>query len=287
MKAKRLFGTFLAGALGLLAVTSSSDSLAGKKPAEAAPPAVTVTPMTKKAIAITPADLKWGMSHKQVAAVIDKVLDEDYKPLFQKTSPGVKMKALEAELQEKKDEFRRGRIDFGKLPTGIDSTPLRGEYTYRNKESLMRLERPGRAKRALFFIQDKLWKIIDEYDLEQKNPLGKTWPDAVGTLAQKVYGTLGRVQEADYSIGRNTMEVDWKDSTTHVRIIQRSDTALAIAYEDLATLANLTALRQNKPVVDDGIDPAVRAAVGGGHSEAAPPASPAAAAPPARTGKSQ
>lgn len=287
MKAKRLLGTILAGGLGLLAVTSSGDALA-KKPAkaEAAPAAPTTTPTTKKPIKITPEDLKWGMSPKEVAAVVDKVLDEDFKPRYQKTSPGVKMKALDAELEDAKSTFRRSRVDFGKLPTGIDASPLKGEYTYLNKESLMTLERPGHSKRSFFFIQNKLWKFIDEYTLSEASPLGKTWPEAVGTLAQKVYGTIGRVLEADYAIGRNAMEVDWKDAAVHVRVIQRGDAALAIAYEDLATLANLASLRPNKPAVDNGIDPDVAAAIGGGHAgDAAPPAGPAGAAPPAKENK--
>lgn len=287
MKAKRLLGTILAGGLGLLAVTSSGDALAKKPPkAEAAPVAPATTPTTKKPIKITPEDLKWGMSPKEVAAVVDKVLDEDFKPLYKKTSPGVKMKALDAELEDAKSTFRRSRVDFGKLPTGIDASPLKGEYTYLNKESLMTLERPGgHPKRHFFFIQNKLWKFIDEYTLSDTSALGKTWPDAVGTLAQKVYGTIGRVQEADYSIGRNAMEVDWKDAAVHVRVIQRGDAALAIAYEDLATLGNLASLRPNKPAVDNGIDPAVAAAVGGQAADAAPPAGPAGAAPPAKETK--
>lgn len=249
MKAKRLLCTILAGGLGLLAVTSSSDALAGKKPAEAAPPAITVTPNTKKPIVLLPADLKWGMNHKQVAEVVDKILVEDYKPRFQAVSPGTKMKALEAQLEEDKNIFRRSRIDFGKLPTGVDSTPRRGEYTYLNKESMMMLERPGHATRYFFFIQDKLWKVIDEYDLTKQTSLGATWQEAVVKLATKVYGAAGRVQEADFDKGRNAMEVDWKDAAIHVRLIQRGDTALAIAYEDLATLGNLATLRDRKSVV--------------------------------------
>jgi hypothetical protein len=281
MKAKRLLGMILAGGLGLLMVSASSDVLAQgkkKKAAEAAPPAVAAyPPSTKKPIELKPAELKWGMNHKQVAEVIDKVLDEDYKPLYQKVSPGVKMKALDAQLAEDKNTFRRSRIDFGKLPTGVDATPLKGEYTYLNKESMLTLTRGGHPKRSFFFIQDKLWKVIDEYTLTEGSTLGKTYPEAVVKLATKIYGVPGRVLEADYNIGRNATEVDWRDSNIHVRVIQRGDTALAIAYEDNATLGNLASLRPNKPVQDSGIDPAVAAAVRGG-SDAAPPA----AAPPAK-----
>lgn len=273
MKAMKVLGTVLAIGLGLSVVGSASDAQAqakGRGTKAAAPAPVSAEPPdAKKTIKMTPATLAWGMSPKQVAAVVDTVLDEDYKPLYQKVSPGVKMKALDAQLAEDKSAFRRSRIDFGKLPTGIDSTPLRGEYTYLNKESLMSLTRSGQT-RHFFFIQDKLWKVIDEVKLGEGSPLGKTWEEAV-IKHVKVFGVPGRVLEADYEKGRNATEVDWKDTATHVRLIQRGDTALAIAYEDRATLSNLAGLRPNKPATTDDIDPAVAAAIGGRSKAPEPP----------------
>lgn len=286
MKAKRLLGTVLAGGLGLLAMTFTGDALAqGKKPKkEAAPPPITATPMTKKPIKLLPEGLAWGMSPKQVAELVDKQVDADYDPVYKKTSPGVKMKALDAQVAEAKSAFRRSRIDFGKLPTGVDSTPLKGEYSYLNKECMLTLERPGHAVRHYFFIQDKLWKFIDDYNLNEGSSLGKTFQEAVVNLATKVFSAVGRVQQPDFAAGRPAMEIDWKDQVTHVRVIERGETALAIAYEDIGTVNNLAVLRPNKPAQDDGIDPAVAAAVG---RVAAPPEKPAEAAPPEKTGKSQ
>jgi len=277
MKAMKVLGTVLAIGLGLSVVSSAGDVHAqtkGRAKKEAAPAPVSAEPPdTKKAIKLTPATLTWGMSPKKVAEAMDAVLDEDYKPLYQKVSPGVKMKALDAQLAEDKSAFRRSRIDFGKLPTGIDSTPLRGEYTYLNKESLMSITRNGQT-RHFFFIQDKLWKVIDEFKLGEGSPAGKTWEEAV-IKHVKAYGVPGRVLQPDYEKGRNSLEVDWKDAATHVRVIQRSDTAVAIAYEDTGTLANLASLRPNKPAADDEIDPAVAAAVRGGKAPEPPPPPPA------------
>jgi len=277
MKAMKVLGTVLAIGLGLSVVGSASDVQAqtkarGKKAAAVATVAAE-PPDTKKPIKMTPATLAWGMSHKQVATAMDAILDEDYKPLYQKVSPGVKMKALDAQLAEDKSAFRRSRIDFGKLPTGIDSTPLKGEYTYLNKESLMSITRNGHTT-YFFFIQDKLWKIIHEVKLGEGSPAGKTWEEAV--LKQvKALGVPGRVLQADFEKGRNSLEVDWKDGATHLRVIQRSDTAVAFAYEDTATLGNLTALRPNKPAANDDIDPAVAAAVRGSKAPEPPPPPPA------------
>lgn len=265
MNDKRLLGMVLSAGL-LLGATTVAPELRAQGKAKAGAVAAEA-PTTKKPIAPAMAGVVWGMSSKQVAEQIDKVLDEDYRPLYKGVQPGVKEKELDAQLAEDKSQFRRSRIDFGKLPTGVDATPLKGEYTYNNAETMMTLHRKGATTYA-FFIQDKLWKLIEEHKLSDTHPLGKTYPEAV-VKSSTSYGVAGRVLTPDAN--RSAVEVDWKDSTTHLRIIQRGDAAAAIAYEDNATLSNLNALRPNKAVVDDGIDPAVAAIMhGSGSSDPGP-----------------
>jgi hypothetical protein len=252
----------LAAGLGLGAITGTTVAEAQqKKPKkeQAAPAPLPDPPTTKKAIALFPAGIAWGMSHKQVGTVIDKMLDAAFKPLYQKVQPGVKMKALDAQLIEEKSAFKRSRIDFGTIPTGYDSTPLKGEYSYNNKESVMVYSREG-TKMYFFFIQDRLWKIIDERTLGEGSKYGKDFKDAVAKLAA-TFGAPGRVLPADPDKGRLGTEVDWKDGATHLRAIERSDTALGLAVEDSQTVANLASLRPNKPPEENPIDPAVAAAV--------------------------
>jgi len=267
MKAKRLLGAFLAVGLGLVTMAATPPVLAAGKPKEAAPAPQTEAPKVNKSIAFPIAGVIWGMSPKQVATAIDKLIDDDYRPLYKEVQPGVKMKALDAQLAEDKSQFLRGRIDFGKLPTGIDATPLRGEYTYQNKESLMTLNRKGQATH-FFFIQDKLWKVIEEVKLSDAYPLGKTFPEVAIKLSAK-HGVPGRVLQPDAN--RSSVEIDWKDASTHLRVIERSDTAVALAYEDNGTIGNLSALRSFKPVADDGIDPIVAAAMRGASPDQGPP----------------
>ena len=298
MKASRFFGAVLAAGLGLSAVSIATDTAAqnkGKNPPakkEAAPAVAAEAPMTKRPVAWTPAGLLWGMNHNQAANAYDKQFDEDYKPKYKAVSPGVKMKALDAALAEEKAAFRRSRVDFGKVPTGLDASALKGEYTYMNRESLLSLTRNGQT-RYFFFIQDKLWKVIaNDIKLSDSSTWGPNFAGAVTKLAT-YYGVPGRVLPADPPKGRMFQEVDWRDANTHLRAIQRSDTMFALAFEDNVTLSNLANLRTNKPAEDTGIDPAVAAAVGGtapaqpppdakdtkGKGKAAPPAPPPAAKP--------
>lgn len=261
MNAKRNLGALLVAACSLSMLTEGSMAWAqkGKKPKEEEPaPPAAEPPMVKKAIALSLKGISWGQSPKQVADQIDSIIDEDYRPIYKETQPGVKMKAVDAQVAEDKAEFRRSRVDFGKLPTGYDNTPLRGEFSYNNGETLMTLTRKG-ENIHFFFIKDKLWKIIEERKLNATSKLGPAFPDAAVKLSEWYGNVPGRVLQPDAN--RFNLEVDWRDATTHLRAVKRSDTALGLAFEENATLANLGALRVNKVKVDDGIDPDVAAAM--------------------------
>jgi len=268
MKAKRLLGAILAAGLLATVAAPASDAFAKKHDDVQAD-----APATKKAIALTLSGVAWGQSPRDVAAQIDRVLDDDYRPLYRDAQPGVQMKELDAQLAEEKAEFRRSRIDFGSLPTGMDASPLRGEYTYNNHESVMSFTRSHGdttiTQTYFFFIQERLWKVIEERKLNDTSPLGKSYTDAVVKLSTN-YGVPGRVQQPDGTT-RFAIEVDWKDSNTHLRAIQRGETGLALAYEDNGTLANLSSLRTNKATQDTGIDPDVAAAIRGPSQDPGPP----------------
>jgi hypothetical protein len=219
--------------------------------------------MTTKSLTLPLPGVMFGQSPKQVSSAVDKMLDDDYRPLYRNVQPGVRMKELDNQLIEDKAQFRRSRIDFGSLPTGIDQSPLHGEYTYNNNESMMSLTRNG-VPTYLFFIQERLWKIIEEHKLSDSDPLGKNFTDAVVKMSTG-FGVPGRVIPQDAT--HPAVEVDWRDSSTHFRVIQRSEDAMALGYESLSTLQSLGSLRVAKAVDDNAIDPAVAAAVRGGPSD--------------------
>jgi hypothetical protein len=264
MKAKRLLGALLTATLACAVALPSSDVHAAKKPDAPA----TEPPVVKKAIKLSLPGITWNQSPKNVTDAIEKIIDDDYKQKYKDVQPGIKMKELDAEVAELKSQFGRSRIDFGKLPTGMDATPLRGEYTYNNRECVYNLDRNG-MRTWFFFIQERLWKVIEEQKLNDKHPLGKTYQEAVVKMSTD-FGAPGRVVAPDGTT-HFALEVDWKDATTHLRAIQRSDTAMGLAFEDNGTVANLASLRTNKPTQDNGIDPDVAAAIGGKAPDPGPP----------------
>ncbi len=213
--------------------------------------------------------LRWGMSHAEVQKTFTEnggVIWKDYDEKLAKARVGPEMTAIENEREQAKQAFGRSFIEFKDTPTGYDATGIKGEYTYRNREALMWINRQGK-KRYFFFINDRLWKIYDEVPLADAGPMGKSYIDAVNTLNGKL-GAQGRIQGADAAKGINATTVDWKDGASHLRVVDRSgEKVVAVVMEDNGTLGNLASLRTMKAEDPTAIDPTIAAVTKGGLSD--------------------
>lgn len=250
------FGKLLALAVGVFVLAPSLDVHAkpgSGKPGASAPPKLELK------LSVRPKGLDWGMSHKEVARVYDRVIEKDYLPQYQKAQPGVQMRRLEAEVAEKKRTFAASVVEFADLPTRLDGTPFVGEFTYHNRESLMEIQRK-KKHRHLFFIRNKLWKIIDVYELGPKSRYGADFETAVGKV-EKMLKVKGRHIKANPDANQKE-EADWTDGRTHLRLVSFGPSYLAIVYEDARTANRIDSLRTHKPKAaktEDGIDPETKA----------------------------
>jgi len=248
----------------------------------------------KEAIRLTPEGLRFGMAVNEVVEFYNKVFDQDYVPIYKMTSIGPKMKEVDAALAEQKAAFVRSEVVFGTLPTGIDNTPLKGEYNYKNNETMMSLTRQG-VTRYFFFVGKRLWKIYDALPLKKEGDMGASYKEAVAVLTKR-FGVAGRLLSEDPARGRNATEVDWGDATTHVRAIDRSyENIVGLVYQEKATATRLAAFRAANKDNEGAIDPTISAVTRGGptvdpnasaadaytgRAHATPPAGPAPVAPP-------
>jgi hypothetical protein len=245
----------------------ATDASAGDKPAQGRP-----APTAKEAIQLTPEGLSWGITQTQVSEFYNKVLDRDYDPVRKRTSIGPRLNDLEAALKEEQLAFPRSEVVFGNLPVGTDNSPLKGEYNYKNNESMWSLTRKG-VTRHFFFWNKKLWKVYDVMPMKAKEAadagkadgegdipsLGATYKDSIQTLTSR-YGVPGRVLAEDPAHGRNATEVDWIDAKTHVRAIDRSgEGKLGLVFEERATADRMAAIRAQNKGDDNAIDPSISA----------------------------
>lgn len=268
-------GVFIgAGASTVAFAAGEGKPVLGKSGRPSAPP-----PMVKQPIQIAPPGLHFGMSSSELVEFYDHVLDQDFVPLYKATPIGPKMKEVDAALAEQKSAFPRSEVVFGNLPTGIDNTPLKGEYNYKNNETMLSITRQGATRH--FFLQSKrVWKIYDEVPLKKDGELGASYQDAVAALTKR-YGVAGRVLAEDAAHGRMATEVDWVDAGTHVRAIDRSfENLVGLVFEERSTAEKMASFKSSQKSDEGQIDPTVAAVTRGG-----PAVDPNASAADAYTGK--
>jgi hypothetical protein len=219
---------------------------------------------------------KWGASPTLVISTYTStggLFDKDYDPFLAKVQPGVQQKTLEADRDNHKLAVQRALIELKDVPTGLDATLLKGEYTYRNGESILPVERGGK-KLNYFFMRGRLWKIYEEIPLNEAGALGATYKDAIAKL-QATLGVAGRVRASDPAKGIAATTVDWQDAATHLRVLDQGY-RVGLVLEERQTLANLDRLRTNKAEDPLAMDPAIAAITKTGISD--PNSRPAASA---------
>ena len=206
-----------------------------------------------------PKGLRFGFTPDELSDFYGKVWDQEFLALFKKADPS-QHQALEYELQDKKALLKRNLIGFGKLPTGIDQSPLKGEYSYLNGESMTRFTQKSGTRRNFFFFKSVgLWKIYDEYKLRAGGPLGASFEEAVAALEKK-FGKKPKLLKADFEKGRSFDTAEWSDSRIIIRAVNRDyQKIVGLVYVSKETEADLDKLRSHK-AAPEPIDAAVKAA---------------------------
>ncbi len=250
-----------------------SLSLASFAAAPKAAPPLPQDPPTTGSLAPVLSGFKWGVNHLEVTKVYNAtggLYDIEYDPVLAKMQPGVRMQALEADRENRKSAFASSFLEFKDTPTGYDATGLKGEYTYRNHEEIMNIDKDGK-RRYFFFIGappgERLWKIYDEIPLSSSGPLGTSYQDAV-TKLNTTLGVAGRIRAADPNQGTFYTTADWQDATSHLRAVDRSfEKIVGVVLEDRQTLSALPQLRAVKADDPLAMDPSIAAITKGGVSD--------------------
>ena len=253
--------------LGLQAVAAPPPA-AAPPGAKKAPVAPIKEPVTVASLAPLLDGFKWGMSPDDVIKAhnqVQGVFDRDFNPLLMKLQPGVQMKSVEADRENKKITFQRSLVKFENTPVGYDTTGLKGEYSYRNRESAQMVEREGK-RRFFFYIGElpgaRLWKIYDE--VQVGGAYGKTFPEAVQKLTAQL-GSAGTSLKEAPERGLPLPSTAWQDSTTQIRLVDRtSERVIGVVVEDRSVLSALPQLRSRKEDDPLAMDPAIAAVTSGG-----------------------
>ncbi len=208
-------------------------------------------------LVLYPKGLAWGMGMEQIAKLYDRIFEAQYTELYKKTPIGPQTEALDSELAEKKRLMRQNKLVFGNMPTGMDNTALKSEFTYQNNESMTKLDFGNGLVRNFFFFGDKLWKVYDEHTLG-KSPIGGNWDQAVAYVSEKL-GSKPKLLEA--GAGRDFQQAEWSDGTNIVRLVNRDyQQVVGVVFIEQSVQSQLPSLRKNRKQDLTSVDASVTAA---------------------------
>ncbi|HTQ08368.1 MAG TPA: hypothetical protein VMI54_31150 [Polyangiaceae bacterium] len=249
----------------LVSTPASAEKSGADKPAKGGGGPGSVS----KKIALSPEGLKFGMGLEAIAHLYDKVLDDEYLPLYKKASPGPETEALDAEIKQRKAELRRSRVDFGQTPTGVDQTAMKGEYSYANGESMARMTLRSGTERYFFFFNDRLWKVYDEHKLKKGSALGEDYASAIKVLTSK-FGAPPKKVPANPDKDQYFDESVWTTPDMVIRALNR-DSILGVVYADREVQEDLPKRRRNHLKNETAMDPDVANALKKSDAPPGPP----------------
>ena len=203
---------FMGLGLGLVASFASVPSRAA---AEASP------------IATAMGDLRWGLNEREVSAYAARELAAKSK---------VDLKRAQADVEKSHVEFEGGKSKW-------DSSPVAGEYTYDNGESMIVAKGPG-TDSYYFFLNDRLWKVVKVMNKSSAGDFKK-----FSKSVEDKFGK-GRAKKGEVTPGQgNTQWLEYLDRNSRMRAADSTSKrdGYSMIYEEMATVRELASTRPKTP----------------------------------------
>jgi hypothetical protein len=261
-------GVKKAKAAGTAKGTATAASGAAKDTASAAPTVV-----------LEPDGVAFGMGAEDVARLYDRWWDKQFISRYQKANPGPKTRELDFELAEKKKVLRRIAIFDGRT-TSFDKSEFREEFAHGSDETMTSSKLSRRASgedravlsekpakdaksvaytRRFFFYRDKLWKVYDEYRLDETSPFGADFKEATA----RIEATLGKSAKRTRGPESQFENVVFDTGSARVRVVKLPTDKVAIVRSDNALTKEVLDRRaqQAKTADSAGLDDDIQAVI--------------------------
>ncbi len=192
----------------------------------------------------TMGDIQWGWSPKQVYRQLKKEIEASYQEPISKTTDAIDEDRLRHKMAEETREIRDSYLEFDGTPSAYDSGYLKGEFTHKNGESLLRV-RTKNTQDFFFFINDRLWKRYRAFDASVFE--GASFAD-FGSALQKRYGKAKARSGVRTPGTPSTQWLEWRQPRVLARAVDNNEFYgfYCLILEDPKTVAQLGKLRKNK-----------------------------------------
>ena len=191
-------------------------------------------------------EIQWGWSPKQVYRHLKKNIELSYEEPISKTTDAIEEDRLRHKMAQESNQIRDSYFEFDGTPSAYDSGYLKGEFTHKNGESLLRV-RTKTTQDYFFFINERLWKRYRAFDASVFE--GATF-DQFGKALQQRYGKAKKKSGSLTPGGESAQWYEWKEPHVLARAVDNNEFYgfYCIILEDPKTVARLAQLRKNEPV---------------------------------------
>ncbi|MGB5350238.1 MAG: hypothetical protein WBN10_11605 [Polyangiales bacterium] len=189
-------------------------------------------------------DIQWGWSPKQVYRQLKKEIEASYQKPISMTTDAIEEDRLRHKMAEETREIRDSYLEFDGTPSAYDSGYLKGEFTHRNGESLLRL-RTENTQDFFFFINERLWKRYRAFDASVFE--GASFAD-FATALQERYGKAKTKNGVRVPGTPSTQWLEWREPRVLARAVDNNEFYgfYCLILEDPKTVAQLGKLRKNR-----------------------------------------
>jgi len=196
------------------------------------------------ALAQSMGDIQWGWTPKQVYRHLKKNIEASYQEPISKTTDAIEEDRLRHKMNEETRQIRDSYFEFDGTPSAYDSGYLKGEFTHKNGESLLRV-RTKNQQDYFFFINDRLWKRYRAFDASVFE--GASFAE-FGSALQQRYGKAKQRTGVLVPGGEITQWYEWTEPGMLARAVDNNQFYgfYCLILEDPKTVARLDQLRKNK-----------------------------------------
>jgi hypothetical protein len=188
-------------------------------------------------------DLRWGLSEREVAAHAKREVASEYGAALAKAKGGEQDK-LKAQLKAAQGEVDRSLVSFDSGKTRWDNSPVAGEFTYGNQESMM-VSKDISGSSYYFFLDGKLWKYIRILD---KSAAGGDYKKFSKYVEDK-FGK-GRAKKGEITPGQgDTQFIEYLDRNSRMRAADDTGkrNGFPMIFEEMATVRQIASTRPKAP----------------------------------------
>jgi hypothetical protein len=197
-------------------------------------------------------EIQWGWTPKQVYRHLKENIEASYAEPISKTTDAIQEDRLRHKMAEEAREIRDSHFEFDGTPSAYDSGYLKGEFTHKNGESLLRV-RTESTQDYFFFINERLWKRYRAFDASVFQ--GASFAEFGGAL-QKRYGKAKKKSGVPAPGMEPTQWYEWREARVLARAVDNNEFYgfYCLILEDPKTVARLDKLRKNQPQQVDAQD---------------------------------